>query len=126
MTEETIDLINQDLIKFPQEYSRRGYITMSRPSQNSNEEETYEHQLSWEEESALINIDMLKVEATSILRYKNQDNTTVTYALPKDKELKLNDDRFYTLIMLGHILYDLRRSEILETNSEYEYKPLVN
>jgi len=126
MTEELIELMSLDLIKFPREYGRSGYISLSRMLDNG-EEESYEHSLSWEEESALVNIDVLKAEVTSIYRYKNSENTTVTYALPQDKINKMNDDRFYTLIMLAHHLYGLRRNNLLGSSKEnYEYKTFVN
>ena len=36
-----------------------------------------------------------------------------TYAIPKDKARKLHDDRFYTLLLLAHQLYELRREDQL-------------
>ena len=90
MTEELLELMNAGLIKFPKEYSRQGFISLSRQIQDSDEEELYDYELSWEEECALVNIDALKTEATSIYRFKNSENTTVTYALPKDKENRMH------------------------------------
>ena len=128
MTEQFVEMMSSDLIKFPREYDRRGFVSLSRPIPNSNEDEIYERELSWEEECALVNIDELKTEITSIFRYKNQDNTTITYALPKDKEMNgMHDDRFYSTIMLAHFLYNLRHANYKERNtSDYEYQTLVN
>jgi hypothetical protein len=117
MTEQLIELMNSGLIKFPREYSRQGYITLTRPSKDSNEEEVYDYELSWEEECALVNIDALKTEITSIYRFDNSENTTVTYALPQDKEGRIHDDRFYTLIMLAHYLYTIRRGDFTDFNT---------
>jgi len=55
----------------------------------------------------------MKTEATSIHKFENAEKTNVRYALPKDKERIMGDDRFYTLIMLAHYLYELRRNDQL-------------
>jgi hypothetical protein len=127
MTEQLIELMNLDLIKFPREYSQQGYVTLKKVNEESNEEELYDVPLSWEEECALVNIDELKRELTSIFRFKNSENTVVTYALPKDKEDKIHDDRFYTTIMLAHYLYDLRRQDYKEVDkSDYNFCTFIN
>lgn len=127
MTEQLIEIMNNDLLKFPREYNRRGYVNIIKVNSDTDEEEIIEHPLSWEEECALVNIDELKKELTSIFRFKNSENTTVTYALPKDKECRMHDDRFYTTIMLAHYLYELRRENYKErNNSAYEYKTFFN
>ncbi len=59
-----------------------------------------------------MNIDLMKKEITSIYKFENQERTSRTYALSKDKENKMHDDRFYTAIMLAHYLYELRRGHI--------------
>lgn len=41
----------------------------------------------------------------------NPENTTVTYALPPDRIHKMHDDRAYTLVLLAHRLYELRRKD---------------
>lgn len=127
MTEQLIEIMNNDLLKFPREYNRQGFVNIVNMNEKTGEEEIEEHTLSWEEECALLNIDELKKEITSIFRYKNSDNTTVTYALPKDKENRMNDDRFYTTIMLAHYLYELRRENYKEIDtSDYDYCTFVN
>ena len=50
----------------------------------------------------------------TIYRYENAEKTSKTYALSKEKERELHDDRFYTLIMLAHRLYELRRTQIIQ------------
>lgn len=127
MTEQLIEIMNNDLLKFPREYNRQGFVNIVNMNEKTGEEEIEEHTLSWEEECALLNIDELKKEITSIFRYKNSDNTTVTYALPKDKENRMNDDRFYTTIMLAHYLYELRRENYKEIDtSDYDYCTFIN
>ena len=65
----------------------------------------------------------MKTEITSIHKTTNPENTSVTYALSKEKENRMHDDRFYTIIMLAHRLYELRRGQIInsEVSSDYDY-----
>lgn len=63
---------------------------------------------------ALANIDLMKAETTSIYKYENAEKTSKTYALAKDKESSMHDDRFYVLIMLAHRLYELRRGQTIQ------------
>ena len=72
------------------------------------------YDLNDEEKLALAQIDLMKHEITSIHRYVNKENTSEIFALPKEKENKMHDDRFYTIIMLAHRLYQLRRGKIVE------------
>ena len=55
----------------------------------------------------------MKTETTSIYKYENAEKTSKTYALAKDKESTMHDDRFYVLIMLAHRLYELRRGQVI-------------
>lgn len=71
------------------------------------------YELSEDEIISLANIDLMKTETTSIYKYENQDKTSKTYALAKDKESSMHDDRFYVLIMLAHRLYELRRGQVI-------------
>ena len=70
---------------------------------------------------ALGNIDLMKTETTSIYKYENAEKTTKTYALAKDKESIMHDDRFYVLIMLAHRLYELRRGQVIQTAQEEKF-----
>jgi hypothetical protein len=112
MVDELIEMMKLDLIKFPKEYSGNGSVTLSR--EKDGEVEIYTKSLSFEEEIALINVDLLKTETTSIHEFKNAEGTNKTYKMPKDKENTMHDDRFYTLIMISHYLSDLRRKNIVE------------
>ena len=69
-----------------------------------------------DEIASLVNIDLMKTETTSIYKYENSEKTTKTYALAKDKEKIIHDDRFYVLIMLAHRLYELRRGQVITTD----------
>ena len=110
MVDEFIELMQLDLLKFNKEYDNKGYVTVH---ENVGEEVklTKKH-LTLEEEVALLNMDILKTEITSIYKFENPEKTSKKYALPKDKERIMSDDRFYTIIMLAHYLYELRRKNI--------------
>lgn len=114
MVEEFIELMNLGVIKFPYEYGGQGYLRISNGVDENTQEELFKnYELSSEEEIALINIDLMKTEITSIHKSTNSENTSVTYALSKEKENKMHDDRFYTIIMLAHRLYELRRGQTI-------------
>lgn len=118
MVEELIELMSLDLIKFPKEYDGKGFINIA--IDNKDERSIKEYHLSLEEEIALINIDIMKTEVTSIHRSKSS-NGNVSYDLPKDKENKIHDDRFYTLCLLAHRLYELRRGDKLHQEDETDW-----
>jgi hypothetical protein len=71
------------------------------------------YDLSPDEQVALMQIDLMKREITSIDKTTNPDNTSVTYALSKNLENTAHDDRFYCAILLAHQLYDMRRGVII-------------
>lgn len=111
MCEELIELMELDLIKFPKEYSGKGFVSVA--IDHGDEREIKSRQLSLEEELALISIDIMKTETTSIHRFQNAEKTNVVYKLPKDKERRMHDDRFFTLLLLAHHLYEKRRDDQL-------------
>ncbi len=124
MVEEFIELMNLGVIKFPYEYNGQSCMKFSQGIDEKSGEEIFKsYDLSSEEERALISIDLMKTEITSIHKTTNLENTAVTYALSKEKENRLHDDRFYTAILLAHRLYALRRGETVgsSTNSNYDY-----
>ena len=110
------------VIKFPYEFKSE-FLSMSKIDEYDNE--TLEkYQLSEKEITALVNIDMMKTETAAIYKYENAEKTTKSYALSKDKERILHDDRFYTLIMLAHRLHELRRGQTLQSanqNNNYDF-----
>ena len=108
MCEELITNMQDDAIKFPREYSNKGYITTE--DKNGN---VLKVNLTVEEEIALINIDALKTEMTSIYSFKNPSGEVSRYGLTKEKENKMHDDRWYVLLMMSHYLAGLRRENQL-------------
>ena len=128
MVEEFIELMNLGVIKFPYEYGGQGYLRLANGIDENTQEELFKnYDLSEEEEASLIGIDLMKTEITSIHKSTNSENTSVTYALSKEKENKMHDDRFYTIIMLAHRLYELRRGQTVNSNhSDYEFCTFIN
>lgn len=112
MVEEFLELLKLDLIKFPKEYSGANIVNIQTVDKNTDEIIIKQKTLTLEEHLSLINIDILKTECTSIHKIQNAEGTNISYALPKEKENKMHDDRFYTMIMLSHFLYELRRGSI--------------
>ena len=113
MVEEFIELMDLGVIKFPYEYKQE-FISMAKQIDEENQKiESY--QLSTNEIVALSSIDIMKTEITAIYKYENAEKTTRSYALSKEKENDPNfhDDRFYTIIMLAHYLYGLRRGQTI-------------
>lgn len=108
MVEETVELIQLGVIQFTYEYKDSDFIKIIQQGENGDEV-MVAHEVTSEEREALMNIDLMKNELTSIHRFNNADGTAATYALSTDKRARMHDDRFYTLIMLGHRLYELRR-----------------
>lgn len=127
MVEEFIELIDLGVIKFPYEFKQE-FISLAKSVDDENQ--TIEkYQLTTDEMVALQSIDIMKNEITSIYKYENAEKTSRTYALSKEKENDPNfhDDRFYTAIMLGHYLYQLRRGQSVLTEPprmDYSHTPI--
>lgn len=113
MVEELLELLRVDAIKFPKEYNGKPEIPITVEGVGNNEVDLDYRSLSIEEQVALVNLDIMKTEMTSIHKYENPERTSVRYSLPRDKVNIMYDDRFYTLIMLAHYLYELRRNDKL-------------
>lgn len=117
MVEEFIELIDLGVIRFPYEYHGGDFVQVIK--KESEEEEIIEtYELNDDEILSLTQIDLMKNEITSIHRSSNPEKTSISYALSKEKEGKMHDDRFYTIIMLAHRLYELRRGQIISKPQE--------
>lgn len=112
MVEEMIELMDLGVIKFPYEYTGQDIIKYVADIDKNGNEIWDSRDLSDTEKMALVQIDLMKVELTAIHKTQNAEKTSVSYALSKEKENRLHDDRFYTLIMLAHRLYEIRRGTI--------------
>lgn len=127
MVEEFIELMELGVIHFPREWNGSDYIRIFSGADSNGEEVFKTYELSEDEKLALTNIDLAKIEITSIHKTQNPEKTSVTYALAKDKENKMHDDRFYSIILLAHRLYELRRSKsvrdrVIHQNTDFTNK----
>lgn len=120
MVDELIELMDLGVIKFPYEFKQE-FISIAKQQENSDEEYIEKYELSDKEITALVNIDLMKTETTSIYKYENSEKTKKTYALAKDKENTMHDDRFYVLIMLAHRLYELRRGQTIQSEKKEKF-----
>lgn len=112
MFEELIELMNLGVIHFPLEYNGGDYVQVVDGVDKATGQEILKtHELSLDEQTAWVNIDIMKNEITSMQKTTNPENTSVTYALPPDRANKMHDDRAYTLVLLAHRLYELRRKD---------------
>lgn len=125
MVEEFIELMNLGVIQFPYDSSSSDTISMISTGDNG-EDVVVPYSLSFEEQIAMMNIKMMKREITSIEKFENSEKTVKTYALKKDLGQHAHDDRFYTVIMLAHYLYELRRGKRMTENvkKQKNYKDL--
>lgn len=129
MVDELIELMDLGVIKFPYEFKQE-MISIAKQKNNDSDEEIIEkYELSNSEIIALQNIDLMKTETTSIYKYENAEKTSKTYALAKEKESFMHDDRFYVLIMLAHRLYELRRGQTINVEppkADYSSAPMCS
>jgi hypothetical protein len=119
MFDALIDMVSLDLIDFPNSYDGKGYIILE-----ENVEETYidednsskkkieqkqnQYNLSEDERTALINLDLAKEELVNIYRFDGT-NGNYRYDLAPEKARKMHDDRAYCLAMLAWELKNIRR-----------------
>lgn len=123
MFDALVEMLGLDLISFTEEYDMKGYLTIFNDKEIEYEDdkknkkkeihmEQKTHNLSFDEELALKNIDLAKEELVNIYRFDSPSGG-YRYNLSPDKETKMHDDRAYCLAMLGWYLQQLRREEII-------------
>ncbi|MEM5599172.1 hypothetical protein AAHB53_27880 [Niallia circulans] len=130
MFDALVEMLNLDLISFTSEYNLDGFLMVPVESGKEVEVEILDSEgkplmtkekeiihkkftLDFEQELALKNIDAAKEELANIYRETNNVSNNYTYALSKDQENKMNDDRAYCMAMLGWYLQQLRRDNIV-------------
>ena len=92
MFEELIELMNLGVIHFPLEYNGGDYVQVVDGVDKATGQEILKtHELSLDEQTAWVNIDLMKNEITSMQKTTNPENTSVTYALPPDRANKMKD-----------------------------------
>lgn len=101
-----------NLIKFT-DYDNKDVLTIL----DEKTSEFKEYPLSFEEKLALVNIELMKTEASYMCRY-DTPNGGVQYELAKDKKNTMHDDKCYTLAMASYALAKLRRTDLLELKKE--------
>ena len=116
------DMMDKDLITFPNKYEGQGYIRVEAKTgkkvNNGKEDEVELKKISldFDEELALRQLDLMKSEICAFWRYDNSDNTSHRYGLQKAKENTMHDDRAYVLAMCGWYLSQLRNGEKKKVN----------
>lgn len=126
MVEEFIELMNLGVLRLPYEYGGQDFLKIKSGIDSVSGDEIFtSYDLSEEEKTALINLDLMKVEITNIHKTTNPEKTSVVYALSKEKENKMFDDRFYVAIMLAHRLYELRRGSVMKKPKSYTEAPAM-
>ena len=123
------DMMDKDLITFPNKYEGQGYIRVEAKTgkkvNNGKEDEVELKKISldFDEELALRQLDLMKSEICAFWRYDNADHTAHKYKLQEGKENTMHDDRAYTLAMCGWYLSQLRSSEKKKINPNSGFDP---
>lgn len=130
-----IEMMDMNLIEWPNEYDNRGYIMVMyelntktgvktpryiEPTEKEVKELNKkgieivreQYNLDHDEEVALKQIDAMKTELVNIYRFK-QSSGNDRFDLAPDKAGKLNDDRAYVASMAAYLLQQLRREHLV-------------
>lgn len=89
--------------------------------EDSDIAETRTYKLSPDEEIALVQIDNMKEEVVNMVRKKRESGKD-SFELTKEKQLKLHDDRAYTLALLAYGLQELRKENMLKNKTKRHSK----
>lgn len=129
MYDDFIENLNLGLIEFTDSYDMKGYLNLpiegkeiievDEDTKEQKKVKSIEHKvykLSFEEELALMQIDLAKEELISTYRIGN--DMSYKYDLPADKKNRMHDDRAYTFAMLAWHLKNLRRGTILQEKED--------
>ena len=123
------DMMDKDLITFPNKYEGQGYIRVEAKTgkkvNNGKEDEVELKKVSldFDEELALRQLDLMKSEICAFWRYDNADHTAHRYKLQEGKENTMHDDRAYVLAMCGWYLSQLRNGEKKKVNPNSGFDP---
>ena len=130
-----IEMMDMNLIEWPNEYDSRGYIMVmydlntktgiktprySEPTEQEVKDlkkkgieiVREQYNLDTEEEVALKQIDLMKNELVNIYRFK-QSSGNDRFDLAPDKANKMHDDRAYVCAMAAFLLQQLRREHLV-------------
>ena len=135
MFKALIEMVDMNLIEWPNEYDNRGYIMLMYDldtntgvktpryveptekevkdlSKKGIEVVRERYDLDEDEELALKQIDAMKTELVNIYRFK-QASGNDRFDLASDKANKLHDDRAYVCAMAAYLLQQLRREHLV-------------
>ena len=124
MVEEFIELMELGVIRFPYQYNGQDYLNIATSTREMKDPETGEmikeeimepYMLSQDEIIHLNQIDLMKTEICSIHKTVNAEKTSVTYALAKEKQNRMHDDRFFSVLLCAHRLYEIRRGRTIQS-----------
>ena len=128
MFDALVEMIDMDLISFTETYDLKGYLMLPYETEldvidpeTKKKQKEIEYKktiLTFEEELALKNIDLLKEELVQVYRFDNAEKTSHKYALSPDKVNTMHDDRAYVGAMCGWYLKQLRRKNITDRKEE--------
>ena len=130
-----IEMMDMNLIEWPNEYDNRGYIMVmydfdtktgiktpryTEPTEKEVKDLKKkgieiireQYNLDTEEEVALKQIDLMKNELVNIYRFK-QSSGNDRFDLAPDKATKMHDDRAYVCAMAAFLLQQLRREHLV-------------
>lgn len=124
MVEEFIELMELGVIRFPLPYNGQEFLKITTGTKKEKDPETGKmveeeimenYNLSQDEIIHLNQIDLMKTEICSIHKSVNPENTIVTYALAKEKQNRMHDDRFFSALLCAHRLYEIRRGKTIRS-----------
>lgn len=147
MFKALIEMMDMNLIEWPNEYDNRGYIPVMYDVNSKTGVKTFRYEepsektvkemhksgieivrelytLDADEEVALKQIDLMKTELVNIYRFK-QSSGNDRFDLAPDKANKLHDDRAYVCAMAGFFLQQLRRKPLI-TRKKLDSNDILN
>lgn len=113
------DMVKLGVVDFPADYDiTKDYIVFT--AEDGTEER---HDLTYDEQIAFANIDLLKTEIVTMCKYVSGEN--ITYNFPPDKRNKMHDDRVFAFGLLCWYLAQLRRGQVIDrpTSNIYVFRP---
>lgn len=99
------------VVSFPESTDGKDYIMTIDDEGNENR-----YDLSYEEQMALAQIELMKNEIVTMCKYENAG--AITYNFPPDKRNKMHDDRAFVYGLLCWYLSRLRRGQIMDRKPE--------
>lgn len=104
-------MVKLGVVTFPADYDGKDYIINIDDEGNEDK-----YNLSADEQTALIQIDLMKTEIITMCKYTNAGN--VKYDFPPDKRNTMHDDRCFTFGLLCFFLAQLRRGTLINKPKE--------